>query len=48
MGCQKGTSLVKEKDAKFTCDKCAARVQKKSQVCKPVKLKAKGKKNQSK
>lgn len=39
--CLKGKSLVKKKDAKFICDKCAARVQKKDQVCKPVKLKTK-------
>lgn len=45
MSCLKGTSLVKKKDAKFICDKCAARVQKKGQVCKPVKLKVKGEKN---
>ena len=45
MGCLKGTSLVKKKEAKFICDKCDARAQKKVQVCKPVKLKSKGEKN---
>ncbi len=44
MSCLKGTSLVKKKDAKFTCEKCEALVQKKNHVCKPVKLKSKDKK----
>lgn len=44
MSCLKGISQVKKKDANFICDKCKAHVQKKGQVCKPVKLKVKGKK----
>ena len=39
MGCLKGESEVKKKDAKFECGKCGARVEKKSHVCKPEKLK---------
>lgn len=46
--CLKGKSLVKKKDAKFICDKCAAQVQKKDQVCRPVKLKIKKSKNKEK
>lgn len=41
MSCLKGSSLVKKKEAKFICEKCGAQVKKKSQVCKPVKVKAK-------
>ena len=40
MGCLKGESEVKKKDAKFECGKCGARVSKKGHVCKPVKLEA--------
>lgn len=40
MSCLKGTSLVKKKDAKVVCGKCGARVKKKSQACKPIKIKA--------
>lgn len=46
--CLKGKSLVKKKAAKFICDKCSARVQKKDQVCKPVKLKIKKSKTKEK
>ncbi|WP_321392278.1 hypothetical protein [uncultured Desulfuromusa sp.] len=45
MGCLKGASPVKKKEAKFTCEKCGSQVKKKSQVCKPVKVKVKGSKN---
>ena len=38
MGCLKGASEVKKKDAKFECGKCGAQVGKKGHVCKPVKL----------
>lgn len=38
MGCLKGESEVKKKDAKFECSKCGAHVSKKGHVCKPVKL----------
>ena len=38
MGCLKGESEVKKKDAKFACGKCGAAVKKKSHACKPVKL----------
>ena len=38
MGCLKGESEVKKKDAKFECCKCGARVEKKDHVCKPVKF----------
>lgn len=41
MSCLKGTSLVKKKEAKLVCGKCGARVKKKSQACKPVKVKTK-------
>ena len=45
--CLKGESEVKKKDARFACEKCGARVEKKSHVCKPKKFKAdkKGKKS---
>ena len=43
MGCLKGESEVKKKDAKFACDKCGARAKKKDHVCKPVKLEEGGK-----
>jgi len=39
MGCLKGESEVKKKDAKFECGKCGAKVEKKSHACKPEKLK---------
>lgn len=38
MGCFKGASEVKKKDAKFECDKCGAQTDKKGHVCKPVKI----------
>lgn len=38
MGCLKGESEVKKKEAKFECGKCKAKVKKKDHVCKPVKL----------
>jgi len=38
MGCLKGESEVKKKDARFECCKCGAKVEKKSHVCKPVKV----------
>lgn len=43
MSCLKGTSKVKKKEAKFVCDKCGAKVKKKDQVCKAVKVKSKSK-----
>ncbi|SHJ09836.1 hypothetical protein SAMN02745165_01565 [Malonomonas rubra DSM 5091] len=36
MGCLKGKSEVKQKKAKFECEKCGAMVEKKGHVCKPV------------
>ncbi|SEA26329.1 hypothetical protein SAMN05660420_01646 [Desulfuromusa kysingii] len=45
MSCLKGSSLVKKKEAQFVCEKCGSQVKKKSQVCKPVKVKDKEKKN---
>jgi len=36
--CLKGESKVKQKDAKFTCDKCGAGAAKKDQLCKPEKV----------
>ncbi|HEY5674018.1 MAG TPA: hypothetical protein VIR78_09955 [Malonomonas sp.] len=49
MGCLKGESEVKKKDAKFECGKCGARVEKKSHACKPEKLKGvEGKKEKDK
>lgn len=48
MGCLKGFSPVKKKDAKFTCEQCGSQVKKKSQVCKPIKVKAKEGKNSKK
>lgn len=38
MGCLKGESEVKKKDAKFECGKCGAAVKKKGHVCKPLAL----------
>jgi hypothetical protein len=38
MSCLKGESEVKKKDARYACDKCGAATEKKSHVCKPVKL----------
>lgn len=38
MGCLKGESEVKRKEAKFECKKCGAAVNKKGHVCKPVPL----------
>jgi len=43
MGCLKGDSEVKKKDARFACDKCGATVKKKSHVCHPVKVAEPGK-----
>lgn len=37
MGCLKGESKVKKKDAKFSCEKCGAHVKKKAHACRPVK-----------
>lgn len=37
--CLKGESEVKKKAAKFGCEKCGARTDQKSHVCKPKKLK---------
>jgi hypothetical protein len=42
--CLKGESEVKKKDARFECSKCGARVEKKSHVCKPEKIKGDKKK----
>lgn len=38
MGCLKGESEVKKKEANFECGKCKAMVKNKDHVCKPVKL----------
>lgn len=38
--CLKGESEAKKKDAKFACEKCGARTEKQSHVCKPEKIKA--------
>lgn len=38
MGCLKGESEVKKKEAKFECRKCGALVSKKGHICKPVKF----------
>jgi hypothetical protein len=38
--CLKGDSLVKKNEAKFACQKCGAKVEKKSHVCKPEKVKS--------
>ena len=38
MGCLKGESKAKKREARFECDRCGARAKKKDQVCKPVKL----------
>jgi hypothetical protein len=46
--CLKGESRAKKKDAKFTCQKCDAKVSKKSQVCKPEKIKPVTKKKKAK
>ena len=43
MGCLKGESEVKKKEAKFACDKCGAAAKKKSHVCQPVKVDEVGK-----
>ncbi|GEM_PF-2135635 len=42
--CLKGESEVKKKAARFACEKCGARTDQKSHVCKPKKLKAGNKK----
>jgi predicted RNA-binding Zn-ribbon protein involved in translation (DUF1610 family) len=42
--CLKGESEVKKKAAKFACDKCGARSDKKDHLCKPEK-RAAGKKD---
>jgi len=47
MGCLKGESEVKKKEAKFACGKCGAKVKNKEHVCKPVKLES-AKKNKPK
>ncbi len=41
MGCLKGSSSSKKKDSKFICGKCGARTDKKSRVCKAIKIKTK-------
>jgi Zn finger protein HypA/HybF involved in hydrogenase expression len=41
--CLKGESTVKKKDAKFYCETCGAKTDKKGNVCKPGKV-TKGKK----
>lgn len=38
MGCLKGESEVKKKEAKFECRKCGALAGKKGHICKPAKL----------
>ena len=38
--CLKGESEVKKKNVKFACEKCGAKTDKKSHVCKPKKVKA--------
>lgn len=38
--CLKGESEVKKKDAAFACEKCGAKTDKKSHLCKPKKIKA--------
>ncbi len=48
MGCLKGESEVKKKDAKYQCGKCGAAVGKKSHACKPVKTEEGKKKDKSK
>jgi predicted RNA-binding Zn-ribbon protein involved in translation (DUF1610 family) len=47
MGCLKGESEVKKKEAKFECAKCGAKVKNKDHACKPVKLEG-SKKHKSK
>lgn len=46
--CLKGHSEAKKKDAKFICQKCHAKSDKKSHVCKPEKIKDKKKKKELK
>ena len=41
--CLKGESEVKKKEAKFACQSCGAKTDKKSHVCKPKKLKQESK-----
>jgi len=41
--CLKGKSEVKKKEASVACEKCGALSDKKSHLCKPVKLKDKDK-----
>jgi len=36
--CLKGESEVKKKAAKFSCEKCGAKSDKKNHLCKPEKL----------
>ncbi len=43
MGCCKGESEVGKKATRFSCEKCGAKVKKKSHVCKPVKVSGGGK-----
>lgn len=38
MGCLKGESEVKKKEARFECSKCGALTSKKGHACKPVKV----------
>ena len=37
--CLKGESEGKKKEVKFTCEKCGAETKKKSNICKPKKIK---------
>ncbi len=48
MGCLKGESEAKKKEAKFECGKCGAKVKKKDHACKPVKIEEKKKKKKNK
>ena len=45
--CLKGESEVKKKAAKFACEKCGAKSEKKGHLCKPEKLST-GKKDSKK
>lgn len=38
--CLKGDSDAPKKDAKFCCEKCGGKTDKKSHVCKPKKIKS--------
>ena len=47
MGCLKGKSETKKKEATYECGKCGAKVKKKGHACKPVKVEE-GKKKKAK